>query len=211
MSPSFNKKIQDFLQKYNKGNIYSLFVRSYSSAYLHGNYENGKQAGGRIEYVQLFSVIAIIILVVACINFMNLSTARASRRLKEVGIKKAVGSSRRALVFQFLCEAMFMVLLSVLAACLIVVILLPYFNDLTGKQIAVNVNGELILMLLTVTLVTGFVSGSYPAFYLSGFNPVVVLKGRPKNSISELLARKGPGGISVYRFFIADRFRYSCL
>ncbi|HTE27395.1 ABC transporter permease [Flavitalea sp.] len=196
----FNKKIQHFLQKYNEGNIYSLFVRPYSGAYLHGNYENGKQVGGRIEYVKLFSVIAIIILVVACINFMNLSTARASRRLKEVGIKKAVGSSRRALVFQFLCEAMFMVLFSVLAACLIVAILLPYFNNLTGKQIELNINAELILMLLTATLVTGFVSGSYPAFYLSGFNPVVVLKGRPKNSISELLARKG---LVVFQFTVS--------
>jgi putative ABC transport system permease protein len=196
----FNNKIQHFLQKYNKGNIYSLFVRSYSGAYLHGNYENGKQAGGRIEYVQLFSIIAIIILIVACINFMNLSTARASRRLKEVGIKKAVGSSRRALMLQFLCEAMFMVLLSVLAACLIVVILLPYFNNITGKQIVLNINGEMILLLLTTTIVTGFVSGSYPAFYLSGFNPVVVLKGRPKNSISELLARKG---LVVFQFTVS--------
>lgn len=85
----FNQKIKDFIQKYNKGNIYSLFVRSYSGAYLHGKYENGKQAGGRIEYVRLFSIISVIILIVACINFMNLSTARASRRLKEVGIKKS--------------------------------------------------------------------------------------------------------------------------
>jgi putative ABC transport system permease protein len=195
-----NIKIQKFLQRYHPDNIYSLFLRPYSSAYLHGKYENGKQAGGRIEYVQLFFVIAIIILVVACINFMNLSTARASRRLKEVGIKKAVGSSRRALVFQFLFEAMFMVLLSVITACLIVYVLLPFFNTLTGKEIALNITGELILVLLCVTIVTGFISGSYPAFYLSGFNPVVVLKGRPKNSVSELLARKG---LVVFQFTVS--------
>jgi putative ABC transport system permease protein len=196
----FNIKIEKFIQRYHPENFYSLFIRPYSSAYLHGNYENGKQAGGRIEYVQLFCVIAIIILVVACINFMNLSTARASRRLKEVGIKKAVGSSRRALVLQFLFEAMFMVVLSVVAACLIVAVLLPFFNDLTGKEIALNITGELILILLSVTLITGIISGSYPAFYLSGFNPVVVLKGRPKNSVSELLARKG---LVVFQFTVS--------
>jgi putative ABC transport system permease protein len=196
----FNAKIEKFLLRYHKDNMYSLFLRPYSSAYLHGNYENGKQVGGRIEYVQLFSVVAIIILVVACINFMNLSTARASRRMKEVGIKKAVGSSRRALVFQFLCEAMLTVLLSVIASCLLVAILLPSFNDITGKEIEMHFDGRLIMMILGATLITGLISGSYPAFYLSAFNPVVVLKGRPKNSFAELLARKG---LVVFQFAVS--------
>ncbi|RYF84688.1 MAG: FtsX-like permease family protein, partial [Chitinophagaceae bacterium] len=173
---------------------------AYGDAYLHGSFVNGIQAGGRIEYVNMFAIIAIIILVVACINFMNLSTARASRRMKEVGIKKAVGSSRGSLVVQFMTEALLMVLVSLLAACLVVVILLPAFNQLTGKSILFTLNGNMILMLLSVVLVTGFLSGSYPAFYLSGFNPVAVLKGRPKNSFSELLARKG---LVVFQFTVS--------
>jgi ABC-type antimicrobial peptide transport system permease subunit len=195
----FNTKIKSYLERYGEGQ-FSLFVRQYSSAYLFGNYENGKQAGGRIEYVQLFTVIAILILIVACINFMNLSTARASRRLKEVGIKKAVGSSRRSLVFQFLCEAMLVVLISLVAACILVVLLLPAFNNLTGKEIVFRFNAELIAILICATLVTGLLSGSYPAFYLSGFSPVAVLKGRPKNSVSELLARKG---LVVFQFTVS--------
>ena len=196
----FSARIEKFLLRYHPDNMYSLFVRPYSSGYLHGNYENGMQVGGRIQYVNLFFVIAIIILIVACINFMNLSTARASRRLKEVGIKKAVGSSRGALVMQFLCEAMFMVLFSMVAACLIVTILLPSFNELTGKDIRVSLDPQMLGLLLGISIVTGFISGSYPAFYLSSFNPVTVLKGRPKNSLSELLARKG---LVVFQFTVS--------
>jgi ABC-type antimicrobial peptide transport system permease subunit len=196
----FDKKIRNFLTRYGQDDFLTLFVRPYSSAYLFGTYEDGIQTGGRIEYVKLFTIIAFIILVVACINFMNLSTARASRRLKEVGIKKAVGATRRALIFQFLTEAMLMVLFSLLAACFIVVVLLPTFNNLTGKQIGFSVDANFILLLVCATLITGLISGSYPAFYLSGFNPVMVLKGRPKNSISELLARKG---LVIFQFTVS--------
>jgi len=196
----FDKKIKNFLTRYDQDTFLTLFVRSYSSSYLYGNYENGIQTGGRIEYVKLFIIIAFIILIVACINFMNLSTARASRRLKEVGIKKAVGSTRRSLVFQFLSEAMLMVLISLVAACLIVAIFLSSFNNLTGKQIGFHVEANLILLLVCATLITGVISGSYPAFYLSGFNPVAVLKGRPKNSLSELIARKG---LVVFQFSVS--------
>ena len=197
---SFDKKIKNFLTRYGQDDFLTLFVRPYSSSYLHGIYENGIQSGGRIEYVKLFTVIGLIILIVACINFMNLSTARASRRMKEVGIKKAVGSTRRALVFQFMSEAMLVVLISLLAALLIVIILLPAFNNLTGKQIALHLNANLVLILLSGALITGLLSGSYPAFYLSGFNPVAVLKGRPKNSVSELFARKG---LVVFQFSVS--------
>ncbi|HTF30088.1 MAG TPA: FtsX-like permease family protein, partial [Flavitalea sp.] len=112
----------------------------------------------------------------------------------------AVGSTRRSLVFQFLSEAMLMVLISLVAACLIVAIFLSSFNNLTGKQIGFHVEANLILLLVCATLITGVISGSYPAFYLSGFNPVTVLKGRPKNSLSELLARKG---LVVFQFSVS--------
>ncbi|RYG02439.1 MAG: ABC transporter permease [Chitinophagaceae bacterium] len=195
----FNAKIKTYLDKYGEES-FTLFSRSFAGAYLHGKYENGKEAGGRIEYVEFFSIVALIILGVACVNFMNLSTARASRRMKEVGIKKAVGSSRTALVFQFLLEAMLMVFLSLVAACILVAIFLPAFNSITGKFIELKFNGNLLLLLAGTAVVTGIISGSYPAFYLSGFNSVAVLKGRPKNSIGELFARKG---LVVFQFAVS--------
>ncbi len=196
----FNAKIQNFIKPYFKETIFTLFVRPYSSGYLYGHYENGKQAGGRIEYVRLFSLVAILILVIACINFMNLSTARASRRLKEVGIKKVVGSSRNALMFQFLSEAVFVAFLSLMVACVLVAALLPLFNTLTGKELRITLTPGLIGLILGITLLTGLLSGSYPAFYLSGFNPISVLKGRIRNSIGELLARKG---LVVFQFVVS--------
>jgi ABC-type antimicrobial peptide transport system permease subunit len=167
---------------------------------LYANYENGIQAGGRIEYVKLFSIVAIFILVIACINFMNLSTAKASRRLKEVGIKKAVGSTRTALIVQFLSEAVFVTFLALIVALALVVLLLPLFNNVTGKQLSIAPDTSLILLVLGATFLTGLLSGSYPAFYLSGFNPTSVLKGRPKNSVGELLARKG---LVVFQFMVS--------
>ena len=196
----FESKIKDFVKNYNNRTQFTLFTRPYSSAYLFGKYENGKQTGGRIAYVKLFSIVALFILLIACINFMNLSTAKASKRLKEVGIKKTVGSSRKTLVFQFLSEAILMSFLSLVVACIIVVLFLPVFNQLTGKQLSLNMNPGLISLFLGATLLTGIVSGSYPAFYLSKFNPVEVLKGKIKNSVGELLARKG---LVVFQFMVS--------
>lgn len=196
----FNSKIKDFVKRYQKETQFSLFTRLYSDAYLYGKYENGKQAGGRIAYVKLFSIVALFILLIACINFMNLSTAKASGRLKEVGIKKTMGSSRRALIFQFLSEAVLMSLFSLVLACIIVVLFLPLFNSITGKQLTVNISPGLIFSLLAVTLLTGVLSGSYPAFYLSKFNPVAVLKGKIKNSVGEMMARKG---LVVFQFMVS--------
>ncbi len=188
---AFNDKIKDFVKTYHPTTIFSLFVRPYSSAYLFGKYENGIQAGGRIAYVKLFSIIAIFILVIACINFMNLATAKASRRLKEVGIKKAVGSSRKELIIQFLSEAVLIAFLSLAAAALLVAAFTPAFNAITGKQLTIPFNLSLVFTCFLVTFITGIIAGSYPAFYLSSFNPVEVLKGKVKNSIGELIARKG--------------------
>ena len=197
---NFDAKVKNFIKNYYKDTQFTLFTRPYSSAYLYGKYENGVQAGGRIAYVKLFSIVALFILLIACINFMNLSTAKASRRLKEVGIKKTVGSSRKVLVFQFLSEAVLMSILSLIVACFIVILFLPVFNQVTGKQLSVTVNLRLIALLLGATLLTGIISGSYPAFYLSKFNPVEVLKGKMKNSVGELLARKG---LVVFQFMVS--------
>lgn len=197
---AFNTKIADFIKRYHKETGFSLFVRPYSSAYLYGTYENGVQAGGRIEYVRIFSAVAIIILVIACINFMNLSTAKASRRAKEVGIKKVMGSSRRALVYQFLGEAAFTALSSLLLALLIVYMLLPVFSQVTDKHLDVTFTPSVLAVLLGITLLTGIFAGSYPAFYLSGFQPILVLKGKLRNSALELLTRKG---LVVFQFTIS--------
>ena len=197
---AFNTKIADFIKGYYEGTTFSLFVRPYSSAYLYGRYENGVVAGGRIEYVRIFSIVAIIILVIACINFMNLSTARASRRAKEVGIKKVMGSSRAALIYQFLTEAALTALLSFFLALLLVALLLPVFSQMTGKHLDVTFTAPVLAAMLGITLLTGILAGSYPAFYLSGFRPILVLKGKLRNSILELLTRKG---LVVFQFAIS--------
>ena len=187
----FNSKIAGFVKTKNKDSNVTLFVRQYSNQYLYGNYENGVQSGGRIEYVKLFSLIAMFILIIACINFMNLSTAQASRKMKEVGIKKTVGAGRKVLIFQYLSESVLTTILSLLIALMIVVFLLPQFNNITGKQILLNFDLRLILPILFVTLLTGLFAGSYPAMYLSGFNPVMILAGKLGGSYSKQWIRKG--------------------
>ncbi len=197
---AFNAKIKDFLKTYHKDNLFSLFVRPYSSGYLYGKYENGVLAGGRIGYVRLFSLIAFFILLIACINFMNLSTAKASRRQKEVGIKKAVGSTRVALIGQFLAESVMISIFSLLAAVVMVQLFLPPFNEITGKDLSLHLNTNNLLLLTGATVFTGLVSGSYPALYLSGFNVISIFKGKLKNSLGELLARKG---LVVFQFAVS--------
>ena len=190
---AFNKKIEDFVQKKTNGKITSrkMFLTPYSGNYLYGNYENGVQSGGRIEYVRLVSVIALFILAIACINFMNLSTAKAATRIKEVGVKKALGAGRKRLVIQYLGESMFMTLLSLITAVAIVGLVLPQFNVITGKQLELRPDAGLVVSLICILLFTGLIAGSYPAFYLSGFNPVTVLKGKLNSSVGEVWVRKG--------------------
>ena len=196
----FNDKIADFVKSRTGDSLRTLSTRPYSDAYLYGNYENGVQTGGRIEYVRLFSIIAIFMLLIACINFMNLSTAKASRRLKEVGIKKTLGADQKALMFQYLGESMLMTFLSLAIAILLVVLFLPQFNQITGKQLALSFDINLILSVLGITLFTGLIAGSYPALYLSGFNPITVLKGKLNTSVGELWARKG---LVVFQFALS--------
>ena len=190
---AFNKKIERFVEKKTNGDITSrkMFVAPYSGLYLHGNYENGVQSGGRIEYVRLFSVIALFILVIACINFMNLSTAKAAARIKEVGVKKALGAGRKRLAIRYISESMLMTFLSLIAAVAIVGLVLPQFNLITGKQLELRPDARLVVSLLSITLFTGLIAGSYPALYLSGFNPVAVLKGKLNSSVGEVWIRKG--------------------
>src|SRR5690606_28129935 len=198
----FNHKIANLVRTKSEGgsNHRTPFITRYSDSYLHGHYENGVQSGGRIEYVRLFSAIAVFILIIACINFMNLSTARASRRIKEVGMKKSMGARRSTLMGQYLSESTLIAFLSLFVALLLVVLLLPQFNIITGKHLTLNLNLGFIAILLGIVLITGLVAGSYPALYLSGFSPVTVLKGKLNNFIGEAWARKG---LVVFQFTLS--------
>src|SRR5688572_21578330 len=198
---AFEAKIKDYIKGKGDDSNVTLFLQRFSERYLYGNFQNGQPSGGRIEYVRLFSIIAVFILIIACINFMNLSTARASRKAKEVGIKKSIGAQRGSLIFQYLCESMMVACISLLIAAVVVWLFLPQFNLITGKRIDSTVlDAELLLSFALITVVTGLVAGSYPAFYLSGFKPAAVLKGQMKGSLGELWARKG---LVVFQFFLS--------
>ena len=195
-----NAKIKNFIADRVEDSNTELFLQKYSDQYLYGNFENGVQSGGRIEYVRLFSIIALFTLCIACINFMNLSTARASRRMKEVGVKKTFGVSRNSLAFQYLGEATMMAFLSCLVALILVRLALPAFNNLTDKTIVLSLDLNLISAGLIITLVTGLLAGSYPALYLSSFKPVAVLKGKVTELKGESWTRKG---LVIFQFSIS--------
>jgi len=145
--------------------------------HLYNNFTNGRQDGGAIKFVKLFSLIASIILLIACINFMNLATARAGQRAREVGVRKTLGALRQSLIGRFISESLMLSFLSVLLAVLLVYITLPAFNGLVNKELSFHLTPVHLIGLLTIGIGCGLLSGSYPAFYLSSFNPVTVLKG----------------------------------
>jgi putative ABC transport system permease protein len=167
------------------------FLRKVSDAYLYNRYEDGNLAGGRIEYVKLFGTIALFILLIACINFMNLSTARASRRAKEVGVKKVIGARQGSLIGQYLAESTLVALFALAIAVLFTWLLLPQFNLLTGKNLTLTINSPLLPYLPLVVISTGLLAGSYPALYLTKFKPVTILRGKLTGLAGEALIRKG--------------------
>lgn len=193
------EKISGYIKSKEDDSNVDLFLKKYSEQYLYGRYTNGVQDGGRIEYVRLFSIIAVFILVIACINFMNLSTARASKRAHEVGVRKAIGADRSMLIRQFIGESILITFVSMVFAYLIVLLLLPQFNIITDKSITLQLTPQLITISLVTVFVTGILAGSYPALYLTHFNPVKVLKGEIKSSVGEIWARKG---LVIFQFTI---------
>lgn len=178
----------------------TLFLQRNRDRYLNNHYENGVASGGRIAYLRLFSIIAVFLLVIACINFMNLSTAKASRRLKEVGIKKVIGATRVNLIIQYLCESVSLAVLALLIAIGLVWLALPVFRQITGKELTPQFSAGLLLSVAGITLITGLVAGSYPALYLSGFRPVGILKGKLVTAGWEALTRKT---LVVFQFVIS--------
>lgn len=174
-------KLKLFLKAYQKEDDTQLFLQPYSEGYLYSTFKNGQQDGGRIENVWLFSAVAVFILLIACINFMNLSTAQSFKRAKEVGVRKVIGAVRSGLIRQFLGEALLLTLLAVLLGLTMVSWLLPVFNELMDKHLRISLaQPSFLLSLLGLTLLTGLVAGSYPALFLSSLSPVRILKGTRK-------------------------------
>lgn len=166
-------------------------LEAVSDSWLYNKYENGVAVGGRIENVRIFMAIAGFILLIACINFMNLSTAQSEKRAKEVGIRKVVGAQRLLLIGQFLCEAILMAFIAGLLAIGIVMFCLPFYSQLVDRQLSIDVMNPTFWISFTVfTLLTGLLAGSYPAFILSSFQPVKVLKGAFKQVAGGISARK---------------------
>lgn len=197
---AFNRKIAGIVTKNSNDTTRSAFAMKFSDNYLLNSFSHGSRTGGKMEYVKLFSLIAIFILLIACINFMNLSTAKASKRMKEVGIKKVIGAGRRQLIFQFLVESIILAIIAMLIALVLVWILLPQFNQLTGKQVKLSYDPAFVLALVGIILITGLLSGSYPAIYLSGFKPISILKGKLQSSFAEALSRRG---LIVFQFTLS--------
>ena len=168
-----------------------LFIHPMKKWRLYSDFKNATNTGGFIKYVRMFGLLGMVVLIIACINFMNLSTARSEKRAKEVGIRKAVGSLRKQLVAQFLSESILVAALAFFLAMLAVAAALPFFNQLTGKEMTLQISHPVFWGIMTVfTLLTGLLAGSYPAFYLSSFNPVRVLKGNVKAGRSASLPRR---------------------
>ncbi len=197
-----NSKLEDVVEKYvgkeveeglglsfqefrEQGGIYSYFVYPMTDSHLYSQLEHDLEPGGEITYVYIFSGIGLFILLLACINFLNLSTARSAGRAKEVGLRKTLGSSRTQMIGQFLAESFIYSLSSIILALLLAYILLPQFNLLSGKELSLTDLNDPAFLVTAVALIVfvGFVAGSYPAFYLTSFQPVEVLKGKLKSGM----------------------------
>ena len=184
------------------GNFDTYHLTPLTAIHLHSNKTAELGVNSSIEFVYIFSFVAILILLIACVNFMNLSTARSSNRAKEVGVRKVLGSLKKSLVAQFLTESVLVSFIALILAVGIAWLLLPYFNQLSGKELGRNVfvNPWLFPSLIALMLVVGVIAGSYPAFYLSAFNPVEVLKGKVSKGFKSSWLRSG---LVVFQFFIS--------
>lgn len=175
-----------------------FYFQPFTEFYLHGQFENGVPAGGRIQYVRIFSIVAVFILVIACINFMNMATAKAATRSKEVGIRKVVGAQRKSLILQFISESILISGLAMIMAIGFVHLTLPMFNMLVGKQMVIEfTQPDFLIAVALITLTTGLLAGCYPAIFLSSYQPVQVLKGALTSGVRGGSLRKG---LVVFQF-----------
>lgn len=187
-----NLEIRDLVKNhFNDGSNPELFLHAMDRWHLYDKFVNGKEAGGKIEYVRLFTWIAVLILLIACINYMNLATARSERRAKEVGIRKSIGSRRSELVQQFMLESFFITTLAFLMGIVLAKLCLPWYNTLVRAPLFIDFgSSEFWLLAIALITITGLVSGCYPAFYFSSFQPIKVLKGRIQVGRNAGLPRK---------------------
>jgi putative ABC transport system permease protein len=184
-------RVRNLTTPYEKEFHEEVLIYPLDKAYLYNQFEFNKPVGGRITMVWLFGAIGIIVLLLACINFMNLSTARSEKRAREVGIRKTIGSLRSQLIAQFLSESVLLAVISLCFAVVLVVISLPFFNGLADKQMSIpRISPVFIIAMLCFTIFTGLLAGSYPAFYLSAFRPIKVLKGKVQVGKSASLPRQ---------------------
>ena len=196
-----NNKMSALVKKNCKDCLSDPFLQLYQDFHLYSNFKDGKQDGGAIEYVRIFSAVAVFILLIACINFMNLATARSATRCREVGVRKVIGAQRKSLIVQFIGESLVISTISMFIALAVVQLLLPIFNTLTNKHIGFDFsNLKIILALVGIVIFTGVFAGSYPAFFLSSFKPVSILKGSLKAGKGETFIRKG---LVVFQFSLA--------
>jgi putative ABC transport system permease protein len=203
VSPEINKVFNQSWEDFQKaGNGYKYYLQPLTKIHLISDLEAELRPNGSMTAVYIFAIVAVFILFLACINFINLSTARSVERAKEVGIRKTFGSEKRSLVWQFLIESILVSLISMFLAFAIIVLLIPAFNTISGKELTVSyfLQPTWILLLVAFVLITGFVAGLYPAFILSSFNPIMVLKGRFKSNNYGLALRNG---LVVFQFFIS--------
>ena len=196
-----NAKLKDFLVKQDKVlNDKVVSLQLFKDRYLYSKFTNGVPDGGRIEYVRLFSIIAAFILLIACINFMNLATARSLKRSKEIGVRKVSGAIQTAIFKQFVLEAIITTFFAMLGAIVIVLGLLPFFNRITEKSVSLHPGPSLIMTFVLLTVITGFIAGSYPALFLSKLKPILVLKGGLQFKSGDKLFRKG---LVVFQFVLS--------
>jgi putative ABC transport system permease protein len=180
------------------GDNVDFYMQPFTEYYLNSQYENGVPVGGRIKYVRIFSIVAIFILIIACINFMNMATARAANRAKEVGVRKVVGAQRKSLIIQFIAESTFISFISMIIAVTLVYLALPMFNLLVAKQIVIDFGSiKFISILVGIVIVTGLLAGSYPAFFLSSYEPASVLKSSSSQNFSGSALRRA---LVVFQF-----------
>jgi len=198
---ALNNKLKElFLKKQLEKNM-DLFAYPFSALRLYDQFKNGKPSGGIINIIMLLSTIAGFVLLIACINFMNLATARSEQRAREVGVRKVLGASRKRIIFQFLGEALFLSFLALMLGVLLAVLALPGFLQLSGTNFTPDfANWQLWILLLILGLVTGLVAGSYPAFYLSRFKPIEVLKKMTNRDKGGSLLRKS---LVTFQFVIS--------
>jgi putative ABC transport system permease protein len=207
-SKKLQAKFPAFMDKYASKDLKAMgfdkkqFLVALKDIHLHSNMDQNVTPPGSMTYLYILASIALFTLIIACINFMNLSTARSSKRSAEVGIRKVLGAEKNSLVWQFLGESLFMSLIAFVIAFLITGIMLPAFNTISGKNLSLSFPGDILIIasFFLLSLITGLFAGSYPAFYLSSFKPIKVLKGRFSNSLAAVSLRKG---LVIFQFIIS--------